>query len=291
MVGIQLIVSVIMISRSFICIGSRRLVRERTKKSANFDQFQEKPRLSVSIDGDCYAMAANNKYLLYCPDSSLCVVDADGDEILDVRRSFDVYDMCWSSYRNRFLILDTKHQLHSLNMRTKKHKLVLVFDKKMYGCTCYEGTLLVSRYYSNTIEEYNIANWKLVKKFKPLDLQNEVLRIEQIRYDSNGLHLGLLVTGHHSKYSFELRDVDEMEVHKRVDLDCTYLCNIVSLSDEQFLISLSKKKVCILMDAVGEVKETMTYSKDACSMALISNKTSCLVIQTSEPAKLRFHDL
>lgn len=44
------------------------------------------------------------------------------------------------------------------------------------------------------------------------------------------------------------------------------------------------------MDAVGEVKETMTYSNEACSIALISNKKNCLVIQTSEPAKLRFHD-
>lgn len=236
-------------------------------------------------------MAANNKYLLYCPENSLCIVDIDGNRILNVKRKFSVYDMCWSSYESRFLILDTKNQLYSLNIKTKKYKSIVVFDKKMYSCTCYGGTLLVSRYYSNTIEVYKMKNWKLIKKFKPSDLQNEDQNIKQIRYDSYGNYVGILITGRHSKYSFELRDADDMKVFNRVDLDCSCLCDIVSLPDEEFLISLSEKKKSILMDSNGELNGTINYSKEACSIALIGNKIKSLVIKTSKPATLRFFDL
>jgi len=216
-------------------------------------------------------MAANDKYLLYCPKNSLCVIDADGHEILDVERKFAVYDMCWSSYKNRFLILNTK-QLYSLNRKTKEYKSALDFDKKMYSCTCYGNTLLVSRYDSNTTEAYKMKNWKLTKKFNPDDLQDEDQDIRRIRYHSDGNYLGLLVKGRHSNYSFELRDADDMEMlFHRVDLDCRCSCDIVSLPDEQRLISLSKKKKCVLIDTDDELKETITYSKEVRSIAFIGN--------------------
>jgi WD40 repeat protein len=278
-------------SRIFICIGSRRFVRERTPTSQDLNQLENSPRLQFTIRGDFYPMAANDKYLLYCPKNSLCVIDADGHEILDVEREFEVYDICWSSYKNRFLILDTK-QLYSLNRKTKKCISVLDFDKKMYSCTCYEDTLLVSRYHSNTIEAYKMKNWKLIQTIKPSDLKGEDQNIRQIRYDIDGNYLGLLVKGRHSNYSFELRDADDLEMlFRRVDLDCKCPCDIVLLPDDQFLISLSKKKKCVLIDTDGELKETINYSQEVQSIAFIGNKKNCLVIQTDKPAKLRFHDL
>jgi hypothetical protein len=77
----------------------------------------------------------------------------------------------------------------------------------------------------------------------------------------------------------------------RVDLDCRCSCDIVSLPDEQRLISLSKNKKCVLIDTDSELKERIDYSKEVRSIAFIGNKKNCLVIQTKEPAKLRFHDL
>jgi len=71
-----------------------------------------------------------------------------------------------------------------------------------------------------------------------------------------------------------------------------HLCNdLLSLSNQRFLINTLIDKKLFLIDANGHVKEQFTYNDEALiiSTALINEKL--IVIQTMEPHELRFYDL
>ena len=162
----------------------------------------------------------------------------------------------------------------------------------MWSCTCHKDTLLVSSYGKGTyIEEYSMKNWELIKTIKPPGSDKRNQYIYKIRFNTDGMRLGVLQREgelHSWKYWFELRDRYHMTILQVIQLkgSCT---SLLSLPNQQFLVSAWKDKGLVLIDSTAQFSREIAYDTAVDATALIDEK--CLVMQITKPAELRFYDL
>ncbi|CAF1554277.1 unnamed protein product, partial [Rotaria sp. Silwood1] len=215
-------------------------------------RLREKPNLCLNINSEQDFIAANDKYLLYCASDSLCLVDEQGHEKLNIKREFGIHALCWSSYLNRFLILSgSKPKLYLLDInlsRTTTKRLVRVkeFATYMASCTCDDETLMVSSTgKGSVIEVYSMFNWNLIRIFKPPVSCQENHSVDKIRFNSDGLRIGVTIRSEQQKsnykYWFEIRNPRNMHLLHIVDLNSKKWARLVTLPNQQFLISSARK--------------------------------------------------
>jgi len=263
------------------------------------NSLSEKPRLRLSINAQGATMGANDKYLIYCPKGRFCVIDERGREKLNIEQDFRVYDICWSSFLKKFLI-SSKESLYSLDIMKTEQQLKHIKDfpsRVIPSCTCNEDIFLIFTHVDGKrIEEYNMSsNWKLIKTFKPPISCNKNDYIHGMRFNSNGSRLGVTLSciqeDNNSRRSwFELRNpYDNMKVLQIVQLTGHNCCGLLGLPKQQFLVDSSKGKKFYLIDANGQLKQTIEYDADAYMSTALINE-NCLVIQT-DLNLLRFYDL
>lgn len=240
-----------------------------------------KVRAKPDIGSALYQMAANDKYLLYCPADHLCLVNSSGKQKSMIKRDFDVEDICWSSYRNRFLILDGNNNLYSF--RTDRCRKIQQFPNDSCALTCHEERLLVITD-NNTIDEYEMKRWTLVKTFS-------AELISEIRFDSSGTYLGIILYANTSDKTrrFQLRHSSDMSVLRDISLGKSPT-NLLSLPNRQFLMSSTEENKLCVFDPHDLSKQDIHYKKVIRSIALLGNG-KCLIILTEEPERLRFHGL
>ena len=271
--------------------------------------LKKKARLSLNVDIDLTAMTANEKYLLYFNLNRICLIDDKGNE---KSRSgpvgFSVSDVCWSSYLNQFLILDSDHgtafSLDDSVVGEEKLKPVLDFNKttgflnyfinRLWGsCTCYRDTLLVSSFDRQSIvEEYNLSNMQLIRTHMPPISCKADQKINSIRYNSTGSQIGVLVCEgplEKQRQYFELRESHNMHALSQVELGFGLYTRLLSLPNNKFLVSFRENNIYFLINSDGTLNETINYDGKILSNALINGK--CLVVQTRDPCQLHFYDI
>lgn len=242
----------------------------------------EAAKVIVDISCDSGAMAASDKYLLYCPDGHLRLVNYQGKEKSITKREFYVQDICWSSYKQQFLILERDNWLYSFNSKTRLSRPIHRFQKETYSVTCHGNRLLALT--EDTIEEYDVQEWKLVKDF----LVTQFIR--RIEFDSSGTYLGIILWENASENSrFQLRYSLDMTLLRDISLGESS-ANLRSLPNRQFLIGLPKKYELCVFDPHDLSKQDIRFEKVICSMALLGNAKR-LIIQTDNPEKLYFYGL
>lgn len=263
----------------------------------NFDQLKIRPRKSINIiQGQ--KMACNDKYFLVCPKNKLALLDAEGKEHFNVHRNFEVYDICWSTYLKRFLILSEK-DLYSLDLTRQTPLMIEIaqFTRDMDECTCYDNIfMMISDYGGAVIEVWDMKlQWKVIKFYKQPESCKKGQGICTIKFSSNGMHLGVTLTEPRiGKAYFQLRNWQDMKVLKVVELPFYEgFCNhyILALPSEKFLIHKYSEKEMFLFDSNGQQKQIIRYAKGICSVALLTNDKNCLAVQTSQPDELHFHDI
>ncbi|CAF1246630.1 unnamed protein product [Didymodactylos carnosus] len=272
---------------------------ETATAALNLNKLQQKPRLCININKtDHYRiMTANDKYLLHKVKDRLCLIDVDGNEILNVNIYFYVWDMCWSSFLNQFLIPEYMgdSKLYSLDISSNNGLIpVLKLDGRVPSCSCYEAILLVSSAGKGSIiEVYEMTDSKLIRTYRPPVSCKKDQEIRMIRFNSNGTCVGVVLTvgrfPHYASASFELRQASNMKVVQIVNLGKDS-SDVLALPNEQFLLSSHENRKLFLIDSNGQLKETIPYDTDVKSTAFLTDK-KCLVIQTYESAELRFYDL
>ncbi|CAF1595675.1 unnamed protein product [Didymodactylos carnosus] len=267
---------------------------QTTAITLNFDRLKTKPRKSVTIR-DGIRMAANDQYLLVCPKNRLCLLDKEGNERWNIKRDFEVDDVCYSTYLNQFLILGD-YDLYSLDLErpTKLATEITQFARNMDECTCYENLILVVKDFGGAlVEVWDMkSNWKLHKQYKRPISCKQGQGICTIRFSSDGSYFGVTLTEPPTaKAFFQLRGSEDMKILKIMELPFYEgYCNhyILSLPSNEFLVYKYSEKLMFLLNSSGQCKQTIQYAKGICTMALIN---SCFVIQTSRPDKLHFYDL
>ncbi|CAF3606844.1 unnamed protein product [Rotaria sp. Silwood1] len=265
-------------------------------------RLREKPKLCLNINSEQDLIAANDKYLLYCASNSLCLVDEQGHEKLNIKREFGIHDICWSSYLNRFLILSwSKPKLYLLDInlsRTTTKHLVRVkeFATYMESCTCDDETLMVSSTgKGSVIEVYSMFNWNLIRIFKPPVSCKENHSVDKIRFNSDGLRIGVTIRAEQQKsnykYWFEIRNPRNMHVLHIVDLNSKKWARLVTLPNQQFLISSARK--IALVDSDGKITENTPFdtTTETLSIALMNEKYLIIHVKLEKNKReLRFFD-
>lgn len=282
----------------------------------NFNRLnqQKEPRVRLNISRSYYWLnmaTANDKYLLYASGDFLSLIDTKGHEHLNVKQSFTINDICWSSYLNQFLVLSSRDKtIYSLDITTSRREPYAEVKKlsKMSSydtCTCYQETFLVGG--DTFIEEYKLSNWRLIRTFQPRaqspdydDWSPPLPRIKEIRFSSNGTHIGVITRDNSMggewgcSYHFELRSRDNlMEVLKTIHIhigEYEKPPHLLSIPIQQFLIYSADSNQLLLMDSDCKVKEKTLYqaARGIQAIALL-NDNKCLVIQTEK--QLHFHDV
>lgn len=126
--------------------------------SLNFNLLTREPSRHIMVENGHAAMATNEKFLVYFAKQILIVIDRDGNERLKVDRLIDPMDICWSSYLNKFLIVESTGryaldpEVGVENIQTRK------LDRGLENCiTSYDKTCLVVIRHV-LIEEYEHPN-------------------------------------------------------------------------------------------------------------------------------------
>ena len=260
----------------------------------NFNQLTAKPIKSITAMKNI-RMTANDQYFLVCPERQLCLLDKDGNEYWSINRTFDVDDICYSSYLKQFLIL-ADYNLYSLDLQrpTKLELEISNFARDMDECTCYENLFLVIKDFGGaTVEVWDMkSTWKLHKRYEQPISCRRGQGICTIRFSTDGNHLGVtLIEPFRAKAFFQLRNSDDMKILKITELPFYEgYCNhyILSLPQNEFLVYKYSEQLIFWFDSHGQRKQIIQYNKGICTMALIDH---CFAIQTKGPDKLHFYNL
>ena len=134
---------------------------DKTIKPAklDFDRLKEKPRLCINSEAgeDFGIICSNGEYFICCSTSGFILIDKEGhQQKLNIKLDFTVYDICWSSYLQKFFI-SSVYPDYALYLLDPKAQTLKKVNKKVSRFACYEKTLLV--YASRTtIEVYRLAS-------------------------------------------------------------------------------------------------------------------------------------
>jgi hypothetical protein len=91
-------------NKSLMSIESNISTKPKTTTSADPDTSTEQTMPTKSdistelVVTDGHKMASNDEYFLVCPRNKLCLLDTQREEHMNIKRDFDVNDICWSTY-------------------------------------------------------------------------------------------------------------------------------------------------------------------------------------------------
>ncbi|CAF1518763.1 unnamed protein product [Didymodactylos carnosus] len=268
--------------------------RDSEVKQFDFNKLKEKPQRQITVDGDYGSMGVSDMNLLYCGKDTLCLTDRTGHKTNTLQSGgLDVWDICWSSFLDRFIIL-TKRTLHSLNVqRSEVTQIKRVSNKTKADfsrCTCSYQTLLVSfNHKGSVIEEWDMSGeWKIMRRWQPPVSCQANEEIWNIRFSCDGSHLVVTIWVDGQYNQFQVRD-QSMNILNNITFSCsTFGYFLLSLPNGQYLTHERQNKKLHSIDRDGKLQETVTYDKCVRSTALLGQR--CLVIRTTDN-KLCFHDL
>ncbi|CAF1534640.1 unnamed protein product [Didymodactylos carnosus] len=263
-------------------------------RQLDFNKLKARSQRQIKVDGDYGAIGASDMKLLYCDEDTLSLTDRAGRTTNTLQSSgLYVWDICWSSFLDRFLIL-TPRTLHSLNVQTSEvTQIKQTSDNKkedFLRCTCSHQNLLVSfNHNGSVVEEWNMSGeWRMTRRWKPpvSCQQNEV--IDDIRFSCDGSHLGITVKVYGQSNQLHVRD-RSMNILNNITFPWfEYGYMLVSLPNGQWLTHEWKSKQLHVTDRDGKLKQTLTYDKSVRRIALLGQ--TCLVLRTGDN-ELCFHDL
>ncbi|CAF0892308.1 unnamed protein product [Adineta ricciae] len=243
--------------------------------------------------------ASNDEYLLACPRDKLWLLDTQGNQCLAIPRRFDVYDMCWSTYLNKFLVLSSKG-LYSFDPTCQNPLTMEVsaFADRMDECTCHENIfMIISDAGGADLQVWNMEwKWKMIRRYSQPKTCRLGEAINSIRFSSSGTYLGVTLTAPFiGKAFFQLRNPKDLTVLEIVERPFYEgYCNhyMLALPNDEFLGYKYSEREIFVYHPNGQQKDVVRYSKSICSISLMMNGNICrLAIQTHQPDELHFHDL
>ncbi|UJR06708.1 hypothetical protein I4U23_010994 [Adineta vaga] len=262
------------------------------------NHVKQKARLSMNIDVQNWAMAANNDFIIICPSKSFCLINAEGIIVRKIDHELDeINDMCWSLYLNKFLIL-SEGILYGLDMTDSTQSQLLQIKTFKYSSITFtvsnEKFMISHDGIGSVIKLYNLSDWNLMSTFRPPISCQSHQEICKIRFNSDGTRVGLILTEYRNNCWFELRRAENMKLLKTVPFTDKYSHNLLSLPVGEFLLVPWDNKKLFLIDNNGKLKQTIDYDCKSIMYATLLNNR-CLILQVMNDdlssQELRFHDL
>jgi hypothetical protein len=153
------------------------------------------------------SMTGNNRYLLIDQYPNLHLYDKEWNLVKQFPWKYNrIFDMCWSSTLNSFIILTEKYEVFLVNEdMTSAEPIKSIGKQKMSSCTCSNTSLFVTTaHLGSNIFEFNLlSSFQLIKQWNPPKSCDELDWILNIVYN-NGT-LGLLMQTITKSFRLEVR--------------------------------------------------------------------------------------
>jgi hypothetical protein len=222
-------------------------------------------------------ITSNDRFLLMHRKPNLCFVDQGLNIVKEVSWPHDnIYDMCWSSTLNRFIVIGERIVFLVDENRMSIENVSTIEERNWESCTCSETFLFLStNELASSIMKFRLLpSIELVSEWKSSHTCARDECIHKILY--NNETLGVIIMNHSEKsLRMELRHVETLnciwllQFDTVCNQDIAFRCSLLTC-DEWLLIDYETKRL-VHITKEGKLKTTTPYDDIPYRANLFSN--------------------
>jgi polyhydroxyalkanoate synthesis regulator phasin len=242
--------------------------------------------------GSKAVISSNGRFLLMHRKPNLCLVDQDMNIVKEVLWNHDdIYDMCWSSTINRFILVERKRIFLIKDETMEIDNVRTIEEREWLSCTCSENYLfLVTNKTGSSIKKFTLLpTIKLTKEWKSLRKCASDEAIVNIIYNNGTLGVVIINTSKKS-LRFELKSAETLDRIWSLGFDTLCNQNIVFrcclLTNDEWLVIDYEAKRLLHVTKDGNLKTMIPYDSGLRSANLFAKM---LVVSTK--SGVNFHNL
>ncbi|CAF2835114.1 unnamed protein product [Rotaria sp. Silwood2] len=237
--------------------------------------------------------ATNDNFLLIHQNSELQLFNKELIMIKNISwKNHGVYDMCWSSTINRFIVLDYNKQIYLINESLASvEQIELNPEQFWWCCTCSNTSLyLIASHHHTDIFQFDLQSpFPLIKRWKTLSHCKERDIIVDMTYHNEKL---ALIINNRNQTRMELRSsitfdrIWFLQLDTKYDIihPITYFC---LLNCNDWLLPDYKNSRLIHVGNDGEIRSISAYNPSPINAILFGS--NILVIKTEKT--WNFHEI
>ena len=242
----------------------------------NFDEYFDISslppvhRVIDRSDQSFTSVATNNHLLLLHYEQTLLLVDKELTTYKQLPWTYElIYDMCYSTALQRFVIL-TENQVYLLNGKnTKVNKVDSITSEQWFSCTCSDKSLYLStKVYRSALVQFNLKpKIVLFKNWATLDICTDEEAIDGMNWNNN--NLALMISNDTEKVvHLDLRSTTTMHIIWSLSLDAMYnpkrAFRFCSINSNEWIIADQRNSRLLQITKDGKLKKTAPYKLPPC---------------------------
>ena len=251
---------------------------------------------SINYPRDNWApIACNQQYLFIYQEPNLCLLDRDLNRIKQKSWTYGtIYDMCWSTGLNRFIILNS-HDVFLVDVLQMSIEHIPILRKhKWLSCTTSDSSLyLTTKVWGSSLFEYRlIPTIELIKQWHCPETCSSDEVINAIVYHHQCLAMMIKNTFEKSIH-FEMRSMTNLQRLWTVKFNLPSSQNIRTrcclLNTNQWLVIDRNTSRIFYISKEGKLKSSIIYNPPAFSGVIFDQ--NLLAISTARGVNLHKFDL
>ncbi|CAF0880049.1 unnamed protein product [Didymodactylos carnosus] len=259
------------------------------QKENQFDLTCLKPIKTIPLRTTSTCLVSSGLYLLIKQTEQVCVIfDQNDNKIHEFNTTDIIYDLCWSSYMNMFLVLCKSllltcdpNRTFQLNIVREMNASTKCRENDPWSISVHNSDAYVV-YSSGIIHRFKISNWEIIDQWS----SNEILKKTDYAVCSirnNGTYCGLLILQKDLHWRIDLFDFDMVQQRYGLPIDqapdeCSLWVNLTVLHNDEWLFCNKYSNKVYLIDSEGKIKQIGKNCTGACLM-----NDQCVGIVTTEP--------
>jgi hypothetical protein len=269
----------------------------------SFIDFKELNKLDLSIlspacktinypVGSIVVINSNGRFVLMHKKPNLCLVDQEMNIVKEVPWTHDnIYDMCWSSTINRFILVEGKGIFLLDDGTMTIGNVQIIEEREWWSCTCSENSFFLStNEQASSIMKFTLLpEIELIKEWKSPQTcaQHEI--IHKIVYNDGVLGVVIKNTTEKS-FRLELKSAETLDRIWSLGFDT--VCNkntafrCCLLTNDEWLVTDYETKRLLHVSKNGKLKTTIPYKSTPNYVNIFANM---LVVSTN--GGVNFHKL
>lgn len=295
----ELEVEMKLVEQTFFQISARPLfiddnfiqIRDTDDHEINISNLKPVHKTLIGFTGGSPALAINDQFLLIHERPNLCLVDREMNVEKQIIWEYgEIWDMCWSSALDRFIIIEDNH-VFLLDDKTMSVESVEILKKqKWWCCACSDTSLFLSTktWGSSIVELKLLPSILFTKEWNSPVTCTEYEVIDGLAYSSNSCVL--VIKNKVEKSSrIELRSCATFSPIWSCVIDGTcnphfsYRC--CSLPCDEWLVMDSETKRLLQISKEGEIKANVSYNEIPYCARLLGSDT----LSVSTDKGINFH--
>jgi hypothetical protein len=227
--------------------------------------------------GSKKVISNNHQFLLMHKTPNICLVDREMNIVKEVLWNYDtLYDMCWSSTINRFILVEDLHIFLLDDETMTIDNVKKIQERNWASCTCSENSLfLVTNHKGSSMVKFTLVpTIVFVKEWKSPQTCAGDEAMHTIKYN-NGT-LGVVIKNETEKsLRLELRSAETIDCIWSLGFDT--VCNqsfafgCSSLTNDEWLVADYETQRLLHITRDGKLKTTIPYDGTPYSATIFAN--------------------